>query len=67
MKYLMSNKLYGFEYNVIAEIVACLDDVVLENYSMTKLWFYKLKRRKTVVEKKEVMSEVSKTLKRLQF
>ena len=63
----MCNRLYGFEYHGIVETVACLDDAVLENYSMTKLWFYKLKRRKTVVEKKEVMSGVSKIPKRLQF
>ena len=38
----------------------CLDDAVFKNYSITKLWFYKLKRHKIVVEKKEVMSEFLK-------
>ena len=31
------------------QIRACLDDVVLENYSITILWLYKPKRHKTVV------------------
>jgi hypothetical protein len=49
------------------QIRPCLDDAVFKNCSITKLWFYKLKRHKTVVLKKEVIIGVSKTPKRLQF
>jgi hypothetical protein len=42
------------------------DNAVLKKYSITKLWFIR-QRDKTVVSKKEVMSGVSKTPKRLQF
>ena len=45
----------------------CLDDAVFKNCNITKLWFYKLKRHKIVVEKKEVISGVSKTPKGPQF
>jgi hypothetical protein len=41
-----------------------LDDTVFENYSITKLWFYKLKRHKT---EKRVMSGVSETPKDYSF
>ena len=47
--------------------MVCLDDMVFENYSITKLWFYKSKRYKFWFRKKEVTSGVSKTPKDYNF
>jgi hypothetical protein len=44
-----------------------MNDVFFKICDIKNFWFYKLKRHKTLVLKKEVISGVSKTPKRLQF